>query len=124
MDSKSRILAATIALVVVISTTATIAYVLSNTTSTDIDPGETPNITLPPGTTTTTPPGTTTTTPPETTTEEQELKSIIPLNQLLSGGPPKDGIPSIDNPRFLEPNEASSPSVVENIRGFIKCSCE
>lgn len=27
-------------------------------------------------------------------------KHIIPLNKLLSGGPGKDGIPSIDNPKF------------------------
>lgn len=28
--------------------------------------------------------------------------SIIPINEILSGGPPRDGIPSIDKPHFLE----------------------
>ncbi|PIR05143.1 MAG: hypothetical protein COV57_00665 [Candidatus Liptonbacteria bacterium CG11_big_fil_rev_8_21_14_0_20_35_14] len=34
------------------------------------------------------------------------VKHSIPLNEILSGGPPKDGIPSIDNPKFINPNEA------------------
>jgi len=46
---------------------------------------------------------TTTTT---TTTAEQE-KSIVPLDQIVSGGPPPDGIPSIDNPKFISVQEAS-----------------
>lgn len=29
------------------------------------------------------------------------VKHSIPLNEILSGGPPKDGIPSIDDPKFL-----------------------
>lgn len=28
----------------------------------------------------------------------QEENSIVPLDQIVSGGPPPDGIPSIDNP--------------------------
>ena len=39
------------------------------------------------------------------TTEEE--KSIVPLDQILSGGPPPDGIPSIDNPKFISVQEAS-----------------
>ncbi len=31
----------------------------------------------------------------------------IDLSELRSGGPPKDGIPSIDNPRFVAPSQAS-----------------
>lgn len=34
-------------------------------------------------------------------------KHTVPLNEIKSGGPPKDGIPSIDNPRFVSPEEAS-----------------
>lgn len=34
------------------------------------------------------------------------VKHSIPLNEILSGGPPKDGIPSIDNPQFISPEEA------------------
>lgn len=33
-------------------------------------------------------------------------KSIVPLDKIVSGGPPKDGIPSIDNPRFVSAREA------------------
>jgi hypothetical protein len=30
----------------------------------------------------------------------------VPYDEILSGGPPKDGIPSIDNPKFVSINEA------------------
>jgi hypothetical protein len=33
-------------------------------------------------------------------------KSIVPLDQIVSGGPPPDGIPSIDNPKFMPVEEA------------------
>ncbi len=33
-------------------------------------------------------------------------KHSIPLNEILSGGPGKDGIPSIDNPKFMSAQEA------------------
>ncbi|MCZ6724968.1 MAG: DUF3179 domain-containing (seleno)protein [Thaumarchaeota archaeon] len=35
-------------------------------------------------------------------------KHIIPLGDILSGGPPPDGIPSIDDPKFITATEASS----------------
>lgn len=35
------------------------------------------------------------------------VKHSIPLEEILSGGPPKDGIPSIDNPKFITIGEAS-----------------
>lgn len=31
----------------------------------------------------------------------------IPVNEVVSGGPPRDGIPSIDQPRFIGVNEAA-----------------
>jgi len=31
---------------------------------------------------------------------------LVPVEEIVSGGPPKDGIPSIDNPRFLEVAQA------------------
>lgn len=34
------------------------------------------------------------------------IKHIIPLDEIRSGGPPKDGIPSIDNPKFVSAGEA------------------
>ena len=35
------------------------------------------------------------------------VKHSIPLNELVGGGPPKDGIPSIDNPKFISIEDAS-----------------
>ena len=34
-----------------------------------------------------------------------EEKSIVPLDQVVSGGPPPDGIPSIDKPKFISVQE-------------------
>lgn len=34
------------------------------------------------------------------------VKHSIPLNEILSGGPQKDGIPSIDEPKFISTKEA------------------
>lgn len=39
--------------------------------------------------------------------ETNFTKKSINLNELKSGGPPKDGIPSIDKPTFISPEEAS-----------------
>ena len=36
----------------------------------------------------------------------QEENSIVPLDQIVEGGPPRDGIPSIDNPKFVSVQEA------------------
>jgi Protein of unknown function (DUF3179) len=36
-----------------------------------------------------------------------EEKHIVPLDQIVSGGPPPDGIPSIDNPKFVSVQEAN-----------------
>ena len=33
--------------------------------------------------------------------------SLIPVNEILSGGPAKDGIPAIDNPRFVVADKAN-----------------
>jgi hypothetical protein len=30
----------------------------------------------------------------------QEIKHTVPLDKIVSDGPPQDGIPSIDNPNF------------------------
>jgi hypothetical protein len=37
----------------------------------------------------------------------KQEKSIVPLDQIVSGGPPPDGIPSIDDPQFVSVQEAS-----------------
>lgn len=36
----------------------------------------------------------------------QEQNSIVPLDKIVDGGPPRDGIPSIDNPRFVSVQDA------------------
>lgn len=38
-------------------------------------------------------------------TESGEPKHIVPLDKIVSGGPPPDGIPSIDNPKFVSITE-------------------
>ncbi len=35
-------------------------------------------------------------------------KHIVPLNEIVSGGPPKDGIPPIDNPKFISVRDADA----------------
>ena len=40
-------------------------------------------------------------------TEKEEENNIISLDQIVSGGPPPDGIPSIDNPKFIPVQEAN-----------------
>ena len=40
------------------------------------------------------------------TVSAQEENSIVPLDQIVGGGPPRDGIPSIDNPKFVAVQEA------------------
>ncbi len=35
------------------------------------------------------------------------VKHTVTLKEIISGGPPKDGIPSIDNPKFVSAGEAS-----------------
>jgi hypothetical protein len=39
-------------------------------------------------------------------TVSAQEKSIVPLDKIVSGGPPPDGIPSIDNPKFVSVKEA------------------
>ncbi|MGD1835895.1 MAG: DUF3179 domain-containing protein [Nitrososphaeraceae archaeon] len=38
--------------------------------------------------------------------DDSGTKHTVPLDQIVSGGPPADGIPSIDNPKFLDIEEA------------------
>src|SRR5919201_197418 len=42
-----------------------------------------------------------------TASVSSEEKHIVPLDQIVSGGPPPDGIPSIDNPKFISVTDAS-----------------
>lgn len=43
----------------------------------------------------------------EELTETEVSKPLIDPREIISGGPPKDGIPSIDKPKFIEIKEAS-----------------
>jgi hypothetical protein len=36
----------------------------------------------------------------------QDKRGMVPLDQIVGGGPPPDGIPSIDNPKFISVQEA------------------
>ena len=38
--------------------------------------------------------------------ETNGIKHLIPLDKIKGGGPPKDGIPSIDNPIFADVNNS------------------
>jgi Protein of unknown function (DUF3179) len=40
--------------------------------------------------------------------EKEEENNIVPLDQIVSGGPPPDGIPSIDDPKFISIQEADT----------------
>jgi hypothetical protein len=44
--------------------------------------------------------------------------SSIPVKEIKSGGPPKDGIPAIDNPKFLRAEEASIDDEIRIIGVF------
>jgi hypothetical protein len=43
---------------------------------------------------------------------------VVPPNQIVSGGPPPDGIPSIDNPKFVSANEAKFLSDSSQVIGI------
>jgi Protein of unknown function (DUF3179) len=42
------------------------------------------------------------------TQAEREINYIVPPDQIISGGPPVDGIPSIDDPKFISVQEADN----------------
>ncbi len=39
--------------------------------------------------------------------EEKSSGALVPLEKIVSGGPPRDGIPSIDNPKFVSAEKAT-----------------
>jgi len=53
---------------------------------------------------------------PEKTVKEPE--PLVPLSEIVSGGPPKDGIPSIDDPKFVSVEEAKE-FVNDNTLGLL-----
>ena len=44
--------------------------------------------------------------------------SLIPSKDILIGGPPRDGIPSIDNPKFLKANAAKFIRPADRVIGI------
>ncbi|WP_404379432.1 DUF3179 domain-containing protein [Caenispirillum salinarum] len=44
--------------------------------------------------------------------------AIVPLDEIMSGGPPRDGIPSIDDPRFKPASEAADLAPREPVIGL------
>jgi hypothetical protein len=45
--------------------------------------------------------------------------SQVPARQILRGGPPRDGIPSLDNPSFISPRQASFLEATDRILGVV-----
>ena len=50
--------------------------------------------------------------------ETNGIKHIIPLDKIKVGGPPKDGIPSIDNPQFADVSNANFMSDSDTVIGL------
>ncbi len=46
-------------------------------------------------------------------------KASVPFDEILSGGPPKDGIPAIDDPRFVAVAEAGDLAPAEPVIGLV-----
>lgn len=46
-------------------------------------------------------------------------RHTVPLEEIISGGPPKDGIPSIDNPRFVPVVAVTELSPQEPVIGLV-----
>ena len=46
------------------------------------------------------------------------IKHLVPLDKIRSGGPPKDGIPSIDDPKFVGADDATFMSDKDTVIGL------
>ncbi len=57
-------------------------------------------------------------TPSQGIQQTNGIKHIVPLDKIKSGGPPKDGIPSIDNPKFVSAAEAAFVSDSDIVIGL------
>lgn len=47
-----------------------------------------------------------------------ESKALVPLDEIISGGPPPDGIPAIDRPTFIAPGQATWLTPDEPVLAF------
>ena len=50
--------------------------------------------------------------------ETDGVKHLIPLDRIKGGGPPKDGIPSIDNPVFVDVQNSQFMSDSDTVIGL------
>ncbi|WP_200861599.1 DUF3179 domain-containing protein [Methylohalobius crimeensis] len=46
--------------------------------------------------------------------------ALVPADEIVSGGPPRDGIPAIDDPRFIEAEEAEFLSPTDRVLGMVR----
>jgi len=46
------------------------------------------------------------------------VKHLVPLDKIRSGGPPKDGIPSIDDPKFVRADDATFMADTDTVIGL------
>ncbi|MDZ4099112.1 MAG: DUF3179 domain-containing (seleno)protein, partial [Methylophilaceae bacterium] len=46
--------------------------------------------------------------------------SLVPYDEILSGGPPRDGIPSIDRPKFLSADKANYLKSQDRVLGIMR----
>lgn len=57
---------------------------------------------------------------PETEKNSFDLShSLISMNKIMSGGPPRDGIPALDDPKFVEAGDADFMKAEDNILGLV-----
>jgi hypothetical protein len=56
----------------------------------------------------------------ETKKNDFELsQSLVSINKIMAGGPPRDGIPALDDPKFLEAGDADFIKPEDNILGLV-----
>lgn len=46
-------------------------------------------------------------------------RALVPVEQIRAGGPPRDGIPSIDEPRFIDPADADFLAPGDRVLGLV-----
>ncbi len=46
--------------------------------------------------------------------------SLIPIEKIMQGGPPKDGIPAIDNPKFISADEVKFIKSIDRVIGVFR----
>lgn len=47
-------------------------------------------------------------------------EALIPMNEIISGGPPRDGIPAIDHPKFTVAAEADYLKAFDRVLGIVR----